>query len=133
MNIKSILQKEIHFKKINNKQISFFFREAYVNQYDLLMGLKKNGTFLLNCTWSEDEVDKHLPAGIKRFIYENDIQFYTINATDLAEKIGLGNRIKLISLFELKIIFAFFCLLNPVFFQLNSFFPTSIRFCELLL
>ena len=52
--------------------------------------------FLLNCTWSEDEVDKHLPAGIKRFIYENDIQFYTINATDLAEKIGLGNRINMI-------------------------------------
>lgn len=81
---------------INKPDFVACHNEAYVNQYDLLTGLKKNGTFLLNCTWSEDEVDKHLPAGIKRFIYENDIQFYTINATDLAEKIGLGNRINMI-------------------------------------
>lgn len=69
---------------------------AYVHQYDLLLGLKKKGTFLLNCTWTPEELDEHLPASLKRFIYENEIQFYTIDATDLAEEIGLGNRINMV-------------------------------------
>lgn len=70
--------------------------QAYVNQYDLLRGLKKGGTFLLNCLWSDEELDQHLPAKMKRYIAENDINFYTIDATDIAEKIGLGNRINMI-------------------------------------
>ena len=70
--------------------------QAYVNQYDLLRGLKKGGTFLFNCLWSDEELDQHLPAKMKRYIAENDINFYTIDATDIAEKIGLGNRINMI-------------------------------------
>ncbi len=70
--------------------------QAYVNQYDLLTGLKKGGTFVLNCKWDETELESHLPAEMKQFIAENDIKFYTINATDLASELGLGNRINMI-------------------------------------
>ncbi|MFA7501772.1 MAG: pyruvate:ferredoxin (flavodoxin) oxidoreductase [Anaerovoracaceae bacterium] len=70
--------------------------QAYVYQYDLLRGLKKGGTFVLNCTWSDAELEDHLPASMKKYIAENDIKFYTIDATKLAEEIGLGNRINMI-------------------------------------
>lgn len=66
--------------------------QAYVNQYDLLKGLKRGGTFLLNCIWSVDELDEKLPASMKKYIAENDIKFYTIDATEIAESLGLGNR-----------------------------------------
>ncbi len=70
--------------------------QAYVNQYDLLKGLKKGGTFLLNCLWSKEELDSKLPASLKAYIKENDIQFYIINGTDIARDIGLGNRINMV-------------------------------------
>lgn len=70
--------------------------QSYVNQYDLLKGLKKGGTFVLNCLWDEKELDEKLPAKMKRFIAENDIQFYTVNAIKIASEIGLGNRINMI-------------------------------------
>lgn len=66
--------------------------QAYVHQYDLLNGLKKGGTFLLNTVWSVDELSERLPASMKRFMAENDTQFYIINATKVAEEIGLGRR-----------------------------------------
>ena len=70
--------------------------QSYVNQYDLLKGLKKGGTFVLNCLWDEQELDEKLPAKMKRFIAENNIQFYTVNAIKIASEIGLGNRINMI-------------------------------------
>ena len=70
--------------------------ESYVHAYDVLEGLKKGGTFLLNCTWSDEELEEHLPAAMKQYIAKNKIKFYTIDATDLGQKIGLGNRINMI-------------------------------------
>ncbi len=70
--------------------------QSYLNQYDILKGLKKGGIFVLNCLWDEKELDKHLPANMKRYIAENDIQFYTVNAIKIASEIGLGNRINMI-------------------------------------
>ena len=70
--------------------------QGYVYQYDLLKGLKKGGSFVLNCIWNKEELDEKLPASMKRYIVENDINFYTINATEIAEEIGLGNRINMI-------------------------------------
>ncbi len=70
--------------------------QSYVNQYDVLEGLKKGGTFVLNCKWDASELDANLPAGMKKYIAENDIQFYTLNATKIGEEIGLGNRINMI-------------------------------------
>ncbi|MBN1767075.1 MAG: pyruvate:ferredoxin (flavodoxin) oxidoreductase [Prolixibacteraceae bacterium] len=65
---------------------------AYINLYDVLKGLKKGGSFLLNTIWDEEETKKRLPAKMKKYMAENDINFYTIKATELAEEIGLGNR-----------------------------------------
>ncbi len=65
---------------------------AYLHMYDVIAGLKDNGTFLLNSLWDADEVAKHLPNHIKRYMAEHHINFYIINATKIAAEIGLGNR-----------------------------------------
>ena len=56
----------------------------------------KGGTFVLNCIWDEKEVEANLPAQMKRYIADNEINFYTVNATKIAAEIGLGNRINMI-------------------------------------
>ena len=70
--------------------------QAYVYKYNVLEGLKKNGKFLLNTIWSEEELDKKFPAEMKKFIAENNIEFYTLNAVKIAQGIGLGGRINMI-------------------------------------
>ena len=81
---------------ISNADFVACHKQTYVNQYDLLQGLKDGGTFLLNCQWSRDELDKKLPAKMKKYIADHNIKFYIIDATDIAEEIGLGNRINMI-------------------------------------
>jgi pyruvate-ferredoxin/flavodoxin oxidoreductase len=71
-------------------------KQSYVYQYQLLEGLKKGGTFLLNCTWKPEELDEKLPAGLKKQIADNDINFYIIDAVDIAKRIGLGSRINMV-------------------------------------
>ena len=66
--------------------------QAYLHLYDVTKGLKKNGTFLLNTVWNAEEVKKHLPVKVKKYLAENNITFYIINATDIAQEIGLDNR-----------------------------------------
>ncbi|WP_159722939.1 pyruvate:ferredoxin (flavodoxin) oxidoreductase [Enterococcus sp. CSURQ0835] len=66
---------------------------AYIHSYDLLKGLKPGGIFLLNTTWDDAQLAKLLPAKMKRYLAENKIQFYTINAAKLAMEVGLGQRI----------------------------------------
>ena len=70
--------------------------QSYVRQYDLLDGIKKKGIFLLNCIWTDDELADKIPDKMKKQILENNLRFYTINAFDVAEKIGLGRRINMI-------------------------------------
>ncbi|MGQ7870240.1 pyruvate:ferredoxin (flavodoxin) oxidoreductase [Sunxiuqinia sp. sy24] len=65
---------------------------AYVNLYDVLKGLKKGGSFLLNSIWNEEETKKRLPNAMKRYLAENEINFYIINGTKLGEELGLGTR-----------------------------------------
>ncbi len=65
---------------------------AYLHLYDVLKGLKKGGSFLLNSIWSAEETKDRLPDNMKKFMAENDIKFYIINGTLLGEEIGLGNR-----------------------------------------
>ena len=65
---------------------------AYLDRYDMLKGLKKGGIFLLNSLWDAEETKKRLPDHMKKYMAEKDIQFYIINATKIAEDIGLGNR-----------------------------------------
>ncbi len=66
--------------------------QAYLHLYDVTKGLKKGGTFLLNTIWTAEEAQKHLPNNVKAYLAKNNISFYIINATNIAQEIGLGNR-----------------------------------------
>ncbi len=85
--------------------------QGYVYQYDLVKGLKKGGTFLLNCIWSPEELEEKLPASIKKYIVDNNINFYTLNATKIASEIGLGGRINMI--------------MQSAFFKLSQVIPVE--------
>lgn len=65
---------------------------AYLYKYDMLDGLKKGGSFLMNSTWSIEETKRRLPDSYKKYMAKNDISFYIINATKIGNEIGLGNR-----------------------------------------
>ncbi|MBQ3404400.1 MAG: pyruvate:ferredoxin (flavodoxin) oxidoreductase, partial [Oscillospiraceae bacterium] len=65
---------------------------AYIEKYDMVQDVKPGGVFLLNCPWDVDELSKHMPAAAKKYIAENNIQLYTIDALKLARSFGLGNR-----------------------------------------
>ena len=65
---------------------------SYLTKYDVLRGIKKNGTFLLNSLWNTEETLKRIPDFVKQEIVSKNINFYIINATKIAEEIGLGNR-----------------------------------------
>lgn len=65
---------------------------SYLRQYEVLKGIKKNGTFLLNSMYDATDTVKHLPNKIKKILAEQEVNFYIINATKIAEEIGLGNR-----------------------------------------
>lgn len=71
-------------------------KQSYVYSYDVLDGLRDGGTFVLNCTWKPEELDEKLPAAMKRYLAQHHINFYIINANDIAKEIGLGSRINMI-------------------------------------
>ncbi len=81
---------------VNKADFVACHNQAYVNQYDMMSALKPGGTFLLNTIWSKDELDTMLPGSIKRYLAQNNIKFYTIDAVRKAEEIGLGGRINTI-------------------------------------
>ena len=70
--------------------------KSYVHKYNVLEGLKKGGKFLLNTTWTEKELESELPASMKKYMADNDIEFYILDAIKIAEEIGLGGRINMI-------------------------------------
>ncbi|MBR7147588.1 MAG: pyruvate:ferredoxin (flavodoxin) oxidoreductase [Firmicutes bacterium] len=85
--------------------------QAYVHQYDVLRGLRDGGTFLLNCSWTEEELEQHLPKAMKGYLAEHHIQFWTIDALSIAGELGLGNRINMI--------------MQAAFFQLIGVMPVE--------
>ncbi len=85
---------------------------AYIiKAFPMVRDVKPGGTFLINCQWSDEEVNKHMPAVAKRYIAKNNIQVYTINAIDLAREIGMGKRTNTI--------------LQSAFFSLAKVMPES--------
>ena len=74
---------------INKADFVACHNSAYLNKYDMISDVKPGGTFLLDCQWTDAELDAHLPASVKSYIANNGVKFYTINATQLA--INLGN------------------------------------------
>ncbi|MGL4991443.1 MAG: pyruvate:ferredoxin (flavodoxin) oxidoreductase [Sarcina sp.] len=70
--------------------------QSYVKKYSVLDGLKKDGKFLLNTIWTPEQIEEKLPAAYKRYMAENNIKFYTLNAVKIAQEVGLGGRINMI-------------------------------------
>ncbi len=81
---------------INKADFVACHNQSYVKKYNVLEGLKKDGVFLLNTVRTPEEVVKNLPASYKRYLAENNIKFYTLNAVKIAQEIGLGGRINMI-------------------------------------
>lgn len=77
---------------INKANFVACHNPSYVTKYDMVQDLLPGGTFLLNCIWTPEELDKELPASMKKYIAENDIKFYTINGIKIAEEVGLPGR-----------------------------------------
>ena len=71
-------------------------KQSYMELYDVLSGLKDGGTFLLNTSWNTAELEEKLPASVKNYIAKHNINFYIIDAADIAQKLGLGGRINMI-------------------------------------
>ncbi len=86
--------------------------QSYVRQYDMVKDVKQGGTFLLNTTWSAEELETELPASMKRTLAANNVNFYIINATHVASEIGLGRRTNMIMQA------AFFKLANVIDYEL---------------
>jgi pyruvate-ferredoxin/flavodoxin oxidoreductase len=84
---------------------------SYVRKYNMVQELKKGGTFLLNCGWNMEEIEKNLPGQVKRYIAENEIKFYTIDGIKVGKEIGLGGRINTV--------------LQAAFFKLANIIPVD--------
>ncbi len=78
---------------INKADFVACHNPSYVTKgFKMVQDVKKGGIFMINCQWSFDELNHHLDAAAKRYIAKNNIQLYTIDAIDLAQKIGMGKR-----------------------------------------
>ena len=86
--------------------------QAYLHMYDVTRGLQKNGTFLLNTIFEGEELANFMPNKVKRYFAQNNITVYTINATRIAQEIGLGNRTNTI--------------LQSAFFRITGVIPVDL-------
>ena len=86
--------------------------QAYLHMYDVTRGLRQNGTFLLNTIWEGEDLAKNLPNNVKRYFAEKNITVYYINATKIAQEIGLGNRTNTI--------------LQSAFFRITGVIPVDL-------
>ena len=82
---------------------------SYVNKYNMVQELVDGGTFLLNCPWDMEGLEKHLPGQVKAYIADHNIKFYTIDGIKIGKEIGLGGRINTV--------------LQSAFFKLASIIP----------
>ncbi len=78
---------------VNKADFVACHNQSYIRKYDMVQDLKKGGTFLLNCTWGTSELEEQLPAAVKRYIAQNDIQFYIIDGIRIGKEIGLNGKI----------------------------------------
>ncbi len=78
---------------VHNADFIACHQQSFIGRYDVLEGIKENGTFLLNSNWSKDEVFENLTENMQKTIIEKNIQVYNIDALNIANKVGLGKRI----------------------------------------
>ncbi len=81
---------------INKADFVACHNPSYIGKYDMVSDLKDNGVFLLNCSWTPEELNEKLPADMKRFIAKHNIKMYMIDGVSIGKEIGLGNRINMI-------------------------------------
>ena len=86
--------------------------QAYLHMYDVTRGLRKNGSFLLNTIWEGDDLVRNLPVKVKKYFAKNNITVYYMNATEIAQQIGLGNRTNTI--------------LQSAFFRITGIIPVDL-------
>ena len=86
--------------------------QAYLHMYDVTRGLRKNGSFLLNTIWEGDDLVRNLPVKVKKYFAKNNITVYYMNATEIAQQIGLGNRTNTI--------------LQSAFFRITGVIPVDL-------
>ncbi len=96
---------------INKADFVACHKASYIRQYDMVSDIKPGGVFLLNCSWNADELETHLPGQVKKYIADNNIQFYTIDGVKIGKEIGLGNRINTV--------------LQSAFFKLSGILPEA--------
>ena len=85
--------------------------QSYVRQYDMVQEVKPGGTFLLNTTWTPEELDANLPGKMKRYIAQNGIRLFTVDAVEVAQRVGLGSHINTV--------------LQAAFFQIAGLMPVD--------
>jgi len=90
---------------------------SYLDKYDMLKGLKNGGVFLFNSIWDKEETKSKLPDHMKKYLAEHDIKFYIINATKIAEELGLGTRINSI--------------MQAAFFKVSNVIPYELAVSEM--
>ncbi len=96
---------------INKADFVACHNPSYVRKYDMTSDLNEGGTFLLNCGWTMEELEKHLPGQMKRDLAQKKINFYTIDGVKIGKEIGLGGRINTI--------------LQSAFFKLANIIPAD--------
>ena len=104
---------------INKADFVACHKASYIRKYDMVSDVKPGGVFLLNCPWTKtEEFEAHIPGQVKRYIAENNIQFYVIDGVQIGKEIGLGNRINTV--------------LQSAFFKLADIIPAddAIRYMK---
>ncbi|MBQ8541368.1 MAG: pyruvate:ferredoxin (flavodoxin) oxidoreductase [Clostridia bacterium] len=97
---------------INKADFVACHKASYIRKYDMVTDVKPGGVFLLNCPWlTVEELDKNIPGQVKRYIAENNVQFYVIDGIAIGKEIGLGNRINTV--------------LQSAFFKLADIIPAE--------
>ena len=97
---------------INKADFVACHKASYIRKYDMVSDVKPGGVFLLNCPWTKaEEFEAHIPGQVKRYIAENNIQFYVIDGVAIGKEIGLGNRINTV--------------LQSAFFKLANIIPAD--------
>ena len=102
---------------VNHADYIACHNQSYVHKYHLLESIKDGGIFALNTQWSDEELETNLPNALKRRIAEKHVHFYTVNAIQIAEEIGLGNRINMV--------------MQGAFFKLTNIIPVDVAIKEL--
>ena len=96
---------------VKNADFIACHNQSYLDKYDMIHELKPGGTFLLNCEWTEEQLEEKVRADVKRYIARNNIQFYIVDANKIADSLGLGNKSSMI--------------LQAAFFNLTKVIPVE--------